>query len=81
MTSQMIIRIDSELKERFSTLAKTEGKPASEVVRELMAQYVRTRDIGGYIDDLWGRIGNDLREKGVNPTAIKDVIRKTRAEN
>jgi len=81
MTSQMIIRIDPELKKRFSTLAKTEGKPASEVVRELMAQYVRSRDIGTYIDDLWDRIGKGLREKGVDSTAVKSAIKKTRAEN
>jgi len=81
MTSQMIIRIDPELKKRFSALAKTEGKPASEVVRELMAQYVRSRDIGTYVDDLWDRIGKDLREKGVDSTAVKSAIRRTRAEN
>jgi len=81
MTSQVSIRIDPELKKRFSTLAKTEGKPASEVVRELMTHYVRSRDIGAYIDDLWNRIGKDLREKGVDSTAVKSAIRKTRAGN
>ncbi len=33
MTSQMIIRIDPELKKRFNSLAKTEGKPAKDLIR------------------------------------------------
>lgn len=33
MTSRMIIRIDPELKKRFSTLAKTERKPAKDLIR------------------------------------------------
>ncbi|MGD9070151.1 MAG: ribbon-helix-helix protein, CopG family, partial [Desulfobacterales bacterium] len=56
----MIVRINPELKNKVSTLAKAEGKSISEVVRELLEEYVKNRDIGLYIDDLWQRIGDKL---------------------
>ena len=57
MTTQMIIRMDSEVKDRFNKLARVEGKTTSQMVRELIEDYIKERDIGTYIDDLWGRIG------------------------
>ncbi|MBS3780226.1 MAG: CopG family transcriptional regulator, partial [Desulfovermiculus sp.] len=57
MTHQMIVRIDPELKAKVRNLAKEEGKSVSKVVRGLLEEYVKTRDIDTYIDDLWDRIG------------------------
>ncbi len=57
MTTQMIVRIDPILKNKVSDFAKAEGKNVSEIVRELLESYVKNRDIGSYIDDLWSRIG------------------------
>ncbi len=74
----MIVRIEPELKDKASTLAKAEGKTMSEIVRELLEDYVRNRDIGGYIDDLWGRIGTKLASRGVGPKEIRRVIREVR---
>ncbi len=80
MTRQMIVRIDPELKTKVSNLAKAEGKRVSEVVRELLEDYVRTRDIGSYVDDLWSRMGRKLASRKVTlrdvPRAIKDVRAK-----
>lgn len=78
MSTQMIVRIEPELKDKASTLAKAEGKTMSEIVRELLEDYVRNRDIGGYIDDLWGRIGTKLASRGVGPKDIRKVIREVR---
>lgn len=80
MTTQMIVRIDPELKTKVNNLAKAEGKSISEVIRELLAEYVRNRDIGSYIDDLWGRIGTQLTARGVRPLDIQRVIKETRAK-
>ena len=79
MTTQMIIRIDPELKERVSALAKAEGKNVSEVVRELLKAYIKERDLSGYIDDLWDRIGGKMRSKGVDRRRVNRVIRQVRA--
>jgi len=52
MTTQMIVRIDSDVKDRFNKLARVEGKTSSQMVRELIEDYIKERDIGAYVDDL-----------------------------
>jgi len=79
MTTQMMVRMDPELKAKVMSIAKTEGKSVSEVVRELLSDYVRDRDIGAYVDHLWGRIGGKLRARGVGPKEIQRAIKETRA--
>lgn len=80
MTTPMIVRIDPELKARVSNFAKAEGKSVSEVVRELLEDYVRNRDMGWYIDDLWERIHGKLESRGVGPKEIRRAIREVRAK-
>ena len=78
MSTQMIVRIDPELKAKVNNLAKTEGKSISEVVRELLEDYIKDRDIGLYIDDLWRRITTKLESRGFGPQDIKRVIQEVR---
>jgi predicted DNA-binding protein len=79
MSTQMIVRIDPELKAKANNFAKAEGKNVSEVVRELLEAYVRNRDIGSYIDDLWNRTGKKLKSKGVRQKDVQQVIDTARA--
>lgn len=79
MATQMIVRIAPELKEKVDKLARSEGKTVSEVVRELLEEYVRSRDIGLYVDDLWERIGGKLKSRGMGPEDIQKVIEEVRA--
>ena len=79
MTTQMIIRMDSEMKSKITKLARNEGKTASQIVRELIENYIKERDIGSYVDDLWDRIGNKLSSKGVGINDIQKTIREVRA--
>ncbi len=79
MTTQMIVRIAPELKNKVNSLAKAEGKSVSEVVRELLEDYVKNRDIGLYIDDLWQRIGDKLVSRKVGPKEIQRTIQEVRA--
>ncbi len=60
MTAQMIIRIEPNLKDKVSMLAKSEGKNLSELVRGLLEKYTKERDMGAYIDNLWSKIGGNL---------------------
>ena len=78
MASQLLIRIDSSLKKRFDRLAKAEGKSASLVVRELISDYVKDKDIGAYIDGLWGRIGTKLTARKAGPAAVDRAIAEVR---
>jgi len=78
MTTQMIVRIDPEVKERFNKLVRVEGKTSSQMVRELIEEYIKERDIGSYVDDLWNRIGGKLRSKGIRPRDIDKTIKESR---
>jgi metal-responsive CopG/Arc/MetJ family transcriptional regulator len=78
MSSQLIIRIDKELKNKVSRFALAEGKNASQVVREMLEQYVSDRDISGHIDGLWNRIGRTLNEKGIHQQDVDTAIRNVR---
>ena len=80
MNTQMIVRIDPELKNKVNNLAKAEGKSVSEVVRELLEDYVKNRDIGLYIDDLWQRIGDKLISRNIGPKDIQRAIKEVRAK-
>jgi predicted DNA-binding protein len=81
MTTQMIVRIDPDLKAKVNNFARAEGKSVSEVVRELLEEYVKTRDIDSYIDNLWDRIGGKLASSGVGPKDVKRVIRDVRTKH
>jgi len=78
MADQMMIRIDADLKTRLTRLARAEGKTTSQMVRELIHDYVKERDIGAYIDGLWERIGTKLTARGIRPADIGKAIRETR---
>lgn len=78
MSTQMIIRIDPKVKNRFNKLVRVEGKTTSQMVRELIEDYIKDRDIGAYIDDLWSRIGGKLRSRGVRQRDIDRAIKGAR---
>jgi predicted DNA-binding protein len=78
MTTQLIVRIDEEIKKRLNRLARLEGKTTSEMVRELIEERIKERDIGAYIDDLWNRVGRKIKSKGTTPAAIKKAIKASR---
>ncbi len=78
MSTQMIIRLESDIKNKFTKLAKMEGKTASQVIRELMEDYIKERDIGAYIDDLWKRTGEKLASKGIGQNEIEKAIKDVR---
>ena len=78
MTEPMMVRIDPEIKKKLKQFAWSEGKSSSQIVRDLIAEYVQDRDIGGYVDDLWGRIGQKFRRKGLKPANIRQVIKEVR---
>jgi predicted DNA-binding protein len=75
----MIVRVDPELKNQVQRLAKAEGRTVSDVVRGLMEDYVRDRDIALYIDDLWGRIADQLTAQGASPNDIRKAIKDVRS--
>jgi predicted DNA-binding protein len=78
MSVQMLIRIEPEIKEALKKLARIEGKSSSHLVRDIIKDYIKDRDIGAYIDDLWERIGNKLKAKGIRQKDISEAIKEIR---
>ena len=78
MTTQIVIRIDSGLKQKVDKLARMEGKTTSAVVRDLLEDYAQDRDIEGYIDSLWVRMGKKLKSKGITESKIEKAIAASR---
>lgn len=78
MANQLIIKIDPELKNKTTRLAKTEGKNLSEVIIGLLESYVKERDIESYIENLWERIGNKMKAKGYAENDIDSIIQEVR---
>ncbi len=78
MTTQMMVRIDPKIKERIEKLARLEGKTTSQMVRELITEHLKERDIGTYIDGLWNRIGTQLKSRGVKPADIDRAVKAAR---
>ncbi len=78
-STQLVIRIDPTLKEKASHLAAREGKSLSELVRELLTNYIREHDLASYIDSLWRRVGMKLEEDAVTPAEIHRIIEEVRA--
>jgi predicted DNA-binding protein len=78
--TQILIRIDQEMKKKLARFALLEGKNSSQVVRELVEQYIQNHDISVYIDDLWGRVNKKFKAKGISTKEIKQAILAVRAE-
>lgn len=78
MTDQMMIRIEADLKDKLNRLARAEGKTTSQMVRELIRDYVKDRDLAAYVDGLWDRVGAKLRARGVRRADVRKAIADTR---
>lgn len=81
MTTQMIIRIDEDIKTHVDRLAKSEGKTTSRIVRELLDQYIQERDVGAYIDQLWNRVGKKMQSAGTTVKDVDRIIKEVRREH
>ncbi len=80
MSTQMIIRVESSLKERVSKLARAEGKNLSDIVRDLLIKYTKERDMSSYIDNLWDKIGDNFSKNDISESDIEQVIKNLRSE-
>jgi hypothetical protein len=53
-------------------------EPVEFSMNDHLRKDIKERDIGTYIDDLWGRIGGKLRSKGIRPRDIDKTIKEVR---
>jgi len=78
MSEQLLIRVAPELKRKLARAATLEGKTSTQVVRDLIEDYVKQRDMPSYIATLWERIGTSLKTAGVKPGDVVKAVRETR---
>ena len=79
METQLIIRIDKSTKQKFSKIARTEGKTASAKVRELVSSYIEENDFSRVVGDIWDRTAKRLKKKGYTEKDVKEAIKSVRA--
>ena len=78
MKKQLNMRIDEELKNKFSEIVRTEGKTISEKIRELISTYISKNDFAVAVDSLWNRISKRIEKSGFKPEDIDKKIREAR---
>lgn len=81
MSDQLLVRIDPALKKELERLSRAEGKTTSKMVRELIRNYVKQRDVGAYIDGLWDRIGAKLKARGARPAEVAKAVDEVRKDS
>ena len=80
MTVQFMIKIDPAARASLAKLAQREGKSASQIVRELINEYVKQRDMSGYVDALWSAMGQQAKAAGFRTGDVGKIIRAARTE-
>ena len=72
------ISLPADLARQAEELARAEGKTSSGMIRELISAYVKEHDLGAYIDDLWKRIGDKFKSKGLGPADVEKALKAVR---
>jgi uncharacterized membrane protein YvbJ len=78
MTSQILVRVDNELKEKFQRLSGIERKSVNEKVRELMEEYVKEHNMESAMKNLWDDIGLSMKKKGYKESDVGRMIKRVR---
>ena len=78
MTTQMVIRIDENLKAKAAQIAKTEGRTISEVIRTLLEKYIFERDFASAVDKLWEKARQKMESKGFSQKDVERAICEVR---
>ncbi len=78
MVSQILIRVDKALKDKFKRLSRMEQKSVNKKVRELMEEYVKDHDMEAAMRSLWDEIGQSLRKKGYKALDVNKMVKEVR---
>ena len=79
MTSQILVRVDKDVKDKLQRLSRFEHKSVNEKLRELMKDYVEEHNIENAMKGLWNEIGSSLKTKGYKVSDVEKTIRKVRS--
>lgn len=79
MTTQILIRVDEDLKNTLQRLSRLEQKSLNEKIRELIEEYVKEHNMEAAMKNLWDEIGESLKKKGYKKSDVDTMIKKVRA--
>lgn len=79
LTSQILVRIDKDLKEKIQRLSHLERKSVSEKIRELLTDYVSEHNMESAMKELWDEIGQAIKKKGYKESDVKRLIKEARS--
>jgi hypothetical protein len=79
MTSQILVRVDKDIKDKFQRLSRFEHKSVNEKLCELIKDYVEEHNIENAMKGLWSEIGSSLKKKGYKVSDVEKAIRKVRS--
>lgn len=78
MQSQIIIRIDSNIKSKFQKIARMEGKTTSEMIREMMMDCIAQKDFAAAVDKVWDKITVEFNKRGITDKDIEKAVKEVR---
>jgi predicted DNA-binding protein len=79
MTSQILVRVEKELKDKLKRLSGIEQKSVNEKVRELIEEYVKEHSMESTLRNLWDEIGSSMKKKGYKESDVERMIKKVRS--
>jgi len=72
--------MDDEKKDRFDRMARRSGKSSSEVIRELVDDYIQRNDMRSYLKTAMDEIGHEMKRKGVTQPEINKAVKEVRLQ-
>ena len=78
MEAQLLIRLDQETRDALQKIARSEQRNVSDIMRQLVLDYIKDRDMTSYIDDLWARMGNKMKLHNIDNKRIHKAIQEVR---
>ncbi|MBI4687897.1 MAG: CopG family transcriptional regulator [Nitrospirae bacterium] len=79
MQSQMIIRVDSNTKDKFQKIVRMEGKTGSEKIREMIKDYIACKDFAATVDRIWDKMTTEFKKRGITEGDIEKAVKAVRA--
>lgn len=79
MNSQILVRVDKDLKDKLKRLSSMEQKSVNEKVCELIEEYVTEHSMEVTMKELWDEIGSSLKKSGYSVSDVGKVIKKVRS--
>jgi len=80
MAKLLSMRIESEIKKKLFDVSNLKGESQNENLPIDINYFIKDNDMQNHIDDIWTRIGNDMKSKGFSEEKIYNIINIVRKD-